>query len=151
MENEIHTIKDQLEKRFNELSCHIVQHCEYDLFEDIRKKTIQKWKEEYILQFDKIKKNDPEYIDDWKCLKVIEAYKLDFCYYDKMIEEIKKIYRSWDLITRSIKYCMVQASLEMHVCEFWDVCKESCHKNEDEKISDWSKLSLNRYGEDDGE
>lgn len=134
-------VKNIIEKEFSGLTCHIVdrnnEKDEYNIFDDVKQQSIESWKEKYVMELQKLKNNSEEHVDNWRVLKVLEAYKLGFCNKNQMTKEVMRIYGPWDCISRSIKYRMVEATLHCHICDFWDQCKEKCS----ETIPEWKDFS----------
>lgn len=119
-------LKNKLEKEFKDCTCHIVKNEPENIFDDINKLFAKQWKINYVESYNQRSHWPDESLDDWKVFKAIEAYKLGLCTKKSMCAEIMKIYGPWDLITRSVKYGQVEASLKCHICDFWDSCEEKC-------------------------
>jgi hypothetical protein len=54
--------------------------------------------------------------------------------------QVKRIYGPWDAFTRASKFCQVEATVEAHLCDFWDDCEIECNSKEEWK--NFSRLSL---------
>ncbi len=112
-----------------------------NIFESILDATVEKWKETYVEDFNEIYDRDQEYIDDWRALKAVQAYRLGLCDVETFANEIMRIYTGWDLLMRSIKYSQVESKIQCFIPNFWE---EGCGKNES-SWRDYAPISLNKY------
>jgi|SRR6188508_2075586 len=139
-------VKTAIENKFPEIECHIVDR-QKNIFDDVKESCIEDWKENYKKELSQIKTNDQEYIDDWRALKVLEAYRLGFCHTKHMSKEIIRIYSGWDIFMFSIKLHQVERNLQSHICDFWSECKDKCSEISN-NWKDYAPLTLNKYGDE---
>jgi hypothetical protein len=113
-----------------------------NFFDSMKELAIQKFKEKYVEDLLDLKSTDDMYIDDFKCVKAIEAFQLEFCDLESFTKQIKVIYGRWDCLTRATKYHQVEASIKQHICDLWDGCIEECDGSLKE-WKNWSPISKN--------
>ena len=139
-------VKTAIENKFSELECHVIDK-QKNIFDDVKESCVEDWKDNYKKELSLIKTNDQEYIDDWRALKVLEAYRLGFCHTKDMANEIMRIYGGWDAFMRSIKYHQIEKNLQCHICTFWSDCQEKCSEISN-TWKDYAPLTLKMYGDE---